>query len=157
MLHKTILMSIKPKYVEKILKGEKTAEFRRSMYSSIKKGDQVFIYSSSPQKALVGKFIIDEIINDTVENLWKLKGKEGCISYEEFMNYYDGISSGHCLVLKEIITFPAPIKLEELRSQIVNFRVPQSCRYLRPDEIEIFFKIPIASSSKKSLDTIIRY
>lgn len=132
-----ILMSIKPKYAEKILKGEKTAEFRRKMYSSIKKGDQAFIYSSSPQKALVGKFIIDEAISDTVENLWKLKGEEGCISYEEFMKYYDGTSSGYCLVLKEIIAFSAPIKLENLRMQIKNFKVPQSWRYLQSDELSV--------------------
>jgi predicted transcriptional regulator len=150
-------MSIKPKYVEKILTGEKTAEFRRSMYSSIKKGDQVFIYSSSPQKALVGKFIIDDIINDTVENLWKLKGKEGCISYGDFMDYYDGNSSGYCLVLKEITTFSTPIKLEELRTQIVNFIVPQSYRYLRPDEIETLKKITPDLYYQKSLDTILGY
>ncbi len=52
------------------------------------------------------------------------------------MNYYNGISSGHCLVLKEIITFSASIKLEDIRSQIANFSTPQSWRYLRPDEIE---------------------
>ena len=131
-----ILMSIKPKYAEKILKGEKTAEFRRRT-SSIKKGDQVFIYSSSPQKALVGKFIVNEVISDTVENLWNLKGEEGCISYEEFMKYYDGTSSGYCLVLKEIIAFSAPIKLEELRMQIKNFKVPQSWRYLQSDELSV--------------------
>ena len=130
-------MSIKPKYAEKILKGEKTAEFRRRICPAIKKGDQVFIYSSSPQKALVGKFIINEIVNDTVENLWKLKGEEGCISYEEFIKYYDGIYSGYCLILKEIIAFSTPIKLENLRMQIKNFKVPQSWRYLQSDELSV--------------------
>ena len=137
MSHKIILISIKPKYVEKILKGEKTVEFRRRT-SSIKKGDQVFIYSSSPQKALVGKFIVNEVISDTVENLWNLKGGEGCISYEEFLKYYDGINRGYCLTFKTVTLFSIPIKLETLRSHILNFRVPQSWRYLRTDEVKMF-------------------
>lgn len=137
MSHKIILISIKPKYVEKILKGEKTVEFRRRK-SSIKKGDQVFIYSSSPQKALVGKFIVNEVISDTVENLWNLKGEEGCISYEEFVKYYDGINLGYCLTFKTVTFFSIPIKLKTLRSHILNFRVPQSWRYLQTDEVKMF-------------------
>jgi predicted transcriptional regulator len=140
-------MSIKPKYVSKISIGEKTAEFRRFVPSSIQEGDQVFMYSSSPQKALVGKFIIDKIVKEKIENLWNMYGQKGGISYEDFKSYFVDTSFGFCLILKEISFFPSSIKLEDLQAQISNFTVPQSYRYLKPDEIEILNqKILIAKS-----------
>lgn len=43
-----ILLSIKPEYVEKIIKGEKLFEFRRTVPK--RKVDVVVIYSTFPEK-----------------------------------------------------------------------------------------------------------
>lgn len=64
-----VLLSIKPKYIEKIIKGNKRYEFRKSIFK--KSVDEVWIYATSPTKKIVGTFVIGEIIKDTPANLWK--------------------------------------------------------------------------------------
>ena len=51
----SILLSIKPEYVEKILKGEKRYEFRRKLCQ--KEVDKIYIYETSPVKKVVGEAV----------------------------------------------------------------------------------------------------
>ncbi len=50
-----VIFSIKPKYVERILSGEKKYEFRKRIWK--KQVDRVFIYASSPVKKIVASFV----------------------------------------------------------------------------------------------------
>lgn len=136
-----VLISIKPKYAKKIMDKEKTVEFRRSIPLSMKKGDKIFIYSSSPEKSLLGSCLIDEIDKDSIDNLWKKNKLNGGIDYTDFYSYYEGTSIGYGLVLTAVQSFSSPIPLGKLQSEISNFRVPQSYRYLRPEEIDILESI----------------
>ena len=56
-----VLLSIRPKYVEEIIKGNKRYEFRKSIFK--KNVDEVWIYATSPTKKIVGTFVIGKIID----------------------------------------------------------------------------------------------
>lgn len=58
-----LLMSIKPEFVKRILAGEKLYEFRKTIFKQ--NVDKVFIYSTDPDKKIVGYFEVGEIIRDT--------------------------------------------------------------------------------------------
>jgi len=54
-----VLLSIKPKYAEMILSGEKKYEFRRAIFK--KPGiSKVVIYASSPVSKVIGEFEITQ-------------------------------------------------------------------------------------------------
>ncbi len=51
-----VLLSIKPKYVEKAITGEKQYNFRKTIFRN-KNVREVYIYSTPPTKKIVGKFV----------------------------------------------------------------------------------------------------
>ena len=50
-----LLLSIRPEFVEKIISHEKKYEFRKRIFR--KNVDKIFIYSSSPEKKIIGYFV----------------------------------------------------------------------------------------------------
>ncbi|MBA2853834.1 putative transcriptional regulator [Methanococcus maripaludis] len=61
----TILLSIKPKYVEELLKSSK-----KSIFKKYDKNELVFIYSSYQVKRIVGTFSVRDIIENCPKILW---------------------------------------------------------------------------------------
>ena len=92
-----ILLSIKPEYASKIFSGEKTVELRR-VRTRITINDIVFVYVSSPTKALVGLFEVENIIQkridleSNIDNYWNLVHQKAGITSEDFYKYYQGAS-----------------------------------------------------------------
>lgn len=64
-----IILSVKSQFVEKILSKEKRYEFRKIIPREVEK---VFIYSSVPDKKIVGYFNYDVVIEDSPTNLWNM-------------------------------------------------------------------------------------
>ena len=56
---KPVLLSIKPEYVELIFSGAKTVELRRVVPRAVLPNSDLIIYSTSPQKSIVGKARIE--------------------------------------------------------------------------------------------------
>jgi len=139
-----LLLSIKPEYANKIFTGEKKVELRR-VRTRLKSDDLVFVYVTSPKKALVGLFEVDKVI--IVENLqekqqlnkfWKEVEKDAAISGDRFKTYYQGASLGVGIFIKNPDCFSQPITLPILRETLPNFNPPQSYRYLNTKEVNIF-------------------
>ncbi len=57
-----ILLSVHPKYADKIFERTKTVELLRVRPKLLEEGDLVLLYVSSPVQALVGAFKVDKII-----------------------------------------------------------------------------------------------
>jgi len=137
-----LLLSIKPVYAEKIFSGKKKVELRR-VRSRLNMGDLVFVYVSSPRKALVGSFEVDRIsqieikIPTDLNYFWEMVQVQAGITYEEFESYYKGASLGVGFFFTKIKIFASPIDLEQLREKIPEFRPPQSYRYLKESELNI--------------------
>ena len=131
-----VLMSIKPKFVEKIISKEKTYELRRSIFK--RNIINVVIYSSSPEKKIVGYFKSNEIIKDKPENIWaNLSDKLG-VNKKDFFDYFENKDEGFALKIDELEIFKNPIETDKLE----DFRAPQSFKYLNEEETEII-KTPI--------------
>lgn len=60
-LRRVLLPSIPPRFTDSILDGTKTIELRRTR-PRVAPGDPVLIYACSPVKAIVGSFVVEELI-----------------------------------------------------------------------------------------------
>ncbi|OQX79227.1 MAG: hypothetical protein B6D56_07470 [Candidatus Omnitrophica bacterium 4484_70.1] len=83
---KQIVMSVKPEYAFKIIKGEKKIEVRRC-FSYKWLNSIVWIYATSPLKSIVGKGIIRNIIEMSPSMAWNEFKKYIGINKEKFYNY----------------------------------------------------------------------
>jgi len=124
-----LLISVKPKFAEKIMSGEKTVELRKSAPSNLKKGNVILIYVTSPVKELWGYCQMDSIIKDTPTDLWKKVEKKAGVSETEFFEYFKNYENGYGLVIKNIQNIE-PIELEYLKLSINGFFPPQTYCYI---------------------------
>jgi predicted transcriptional regulator len=132
-----LLLSIHPEYAEKIFNGTKEVELRRICPRRINKGDSVLVYVSSPLKALVGGFEVDEIIEALPEMLWEnVKHKAG-ISRSQFDDYYSGTSLAYGIFLRDTWKLEQPITLDTLRDRWPNFKPPQGYHYISNDDVSL--------------------
>lgn len=122
-----VLLSIKPKYVEEIFKGNKKYEFRKSVFRFKEKLNLAYIYSTSPVKRIVGTFAIETIIEDHPKVLWeKFKDFSG-INESEFFSYFGDNEKGFAIEIGEINVFENPADPKIL---IPDFVPPQSFYYM---------------------------
>lgn len=98
-----ILLSIKPKYVERILEGTKKVEYRKVMPKC--KITHIIIYASAPISRVVAEASISEILSDKPSILWEKTFSIGGISNEEYYSYFTNREVAHAFVLDEIKKF----------------------------------------------------
>jgi len=123
-----VLLSIKPKYVKKIARGEKKYEFRKKIFKSSDIG-RIFIYSSSPEKRIIGSFRIRTILKEHPELLWDQVKEESGIEYEAYCKYFSGKTEGYAIQIDDLKLFPVPLDPKKIDP---CFTAPQSYQYL-PD------------------------
>lgn len=80
------IMSIRSSYANQIISGKKTVEIRRALVH-MKKGDKVAIYATLPVAKIIGFYIVNQVIYDKPEMIWKQYQKEMCISHDIFVEY----------------------------------------------------------------------
>ncbi|BAP87352.1 putative uncharacterized protein [Burkholderiales bacterium GJ-E10] len=126
------LISIRPEYAEKILAGEKRLEFRRVW--AARPVDVLAIYATAPVQRIVGLAWIEHVHHGSKTKLWEL-GKQhgGGIIRRKLFSYLSGRKEAVALVIGRHQRFADA--LDPRRVFDVNFRPPQSFRYLRPEEI----------------------
>ena len=132
-----LLLSIRPEYATKIFNQTKTVELRRVRPRLLNEGDRVVVYVSSPEKAVVGSFKVDNIVEKPVTELWEEVEKLAGISHEDFYDYYYGVRLGVGIFLKDIHRFSQPVELHRLRNKLPNLKPPQSFRYLTVNQFNI--------------------
>ncbi|MDO8725404.1 MAG: ASCH domain-containing protein [Candidatus Methanoperedens sp.] len=120
-----VLLSVKPKYAQKILDGEKKYEFRRAIF---KKQDieKVYIYSSSPVSKIVAAFEIEKILKDSPEKIWALCQKYAGISKKDFFDYFKNSNAAYAIGMENVEVFKTPINPFD---EFTNFKPPQSFYY----------------------------
>lgn len=124
-IKKSVLMSIKPEFAEKIFKGEKKYEFRRMIFKN-KEIDRVVVYASFPVMRVIGEFLIGDILEMDLDKLWKKTNKEAGISKELFMAYYRGKNKGYAIRISTVKRYEKPLVLQD----VSVIRPPQSFQYL---------------------------
>lgn len=133
----SLLLSLKPCYADLVFKGLKKAELRRRIVSHIKDRD-VFIYVSSPIMELRGGFRVGQLWSGSPEEVWSMVSKLTYLDKQNFDAYFKGQEVAYALEIQDVWEYENPVALSTLRSRFRNFVVPQSWRYVRPDEYRSF-------------------
>ena len=120
-----ILLSIKPKFVESIMNGEKRYEFRKTIFRN-RDIERAYIYSTSPVKKVVGSFFIGDIAEDYPVRLWERFHMFSGLSYKDFFNYFNKNRKGFAIHIKKVEQFDIPVDPWELNP---DFTPPQSFYY----------------------------
>ena len=121
-----VLLSIRPKYADLIMNGEKRYELRKSIFRR-EDIDKVYIYSTSPIKKVVGSFIIEDIIEEHPKRLWEKCREHSGLTEREFFRYFNGKKRGFAIKIKGLEKFNDPI---DPRDIFPNFVPPQSFYYV---------------------------
>ncbi len=124
MANRKVILSIKPKYAEAILTGEKTVELRRRPLN-LHQGDQVALYASYPVKAIIGAFTVKKVVTKKIVDLYDMIEAMACISSDEFSLYFAGTDTGCAIFIQGFTSISERIPLEAL-----GLKAPQSYRYV---------------------------
>lgn len=127
--HEVALLSIRPEYVRQIIDGTKKVEFRKKVFSKTVK--KVVVYSSSPQKRIVGFFNVTKITAKTPLEVWNIYNSIGGIKKEKFEDYYKGKKIAYAIEINNFRSFSVPLNPQEIDA---SFRPPQSFCYV--DNVE---------------------
>lgn len=136
----SLLLSLKPRYADLVFEGLKTAELRRNL-TSLLENREVYIYVSSPVCALRGGFRIGQIWCGSPEEVWSIVSGLASVEKQEFDAYYAGKAIAYALEITSVWEYEEPVGLSELRNWFPNFVVPQSWRYIRPEETPVFHRL----------------
>ncbi len=126
---KKILLSVKPRFVDKILSGEKKYEFRKRVPLDTS-NCHVLIYKTHPDKIVVAEFVIGEIMCATPQEIWLRTYKEAGLSFDEFKKYYDGKIIAYAYKITDLHEFTIPRNLAEYGLK----RAPQDFCYVEDSE-----------------------
>lgn len=142
---KTIVLSIKPKYVDLILAGTKTVEFRRAW--AAEKVDRIALYASAPIQKIVGIAQVSEVVSATPTQLWDYcKKRGGGLTKSELFSYMDGRVKGFAVLLNKVSQFDQGV----LPSRVITeFSPPQSFRYMTAAEVRKLEKIAMQSRPRR--------
>lgn len=125
---KEIVISIKPAYAHAILSGAKLVELRRRFPVNVSSDTKVLIYSSSPEKALIGECRINKVVKAKTDELWKMTCRDAMISWDKFNQYFEGREEGYGIYVHSPKLYERPISLNRLR-EMYDFVPPQSFVY----------------------------
>ena len=119
-----MLLSIKPEYVNKIISGKKTYEFRK--FHCREGIDTIVIYATAPMKKVIGEVALVGIIEGDVEYVWHATRGFGGILKRDYKKYYQEREVAIAYQLGEVTVYEEPMRLEDLGLDYV----PQSFAYI---------------------------
>lgn len=122
----SVLLSIRPEFVEKIFAGLKRYEFRRVIFKS-KNVSKVVVYASHPVQRVVGEFEVGGILALDRRQLWRQTRQFAGIAKAYFDDYFADKETAYAIRIKSARRYPNPIKLDSL---FPSARPPQSFMYL---------------------------
>ncbi len=140
----SILMSIHPKYVEKlfnlpllnykegdIIPLKRTEIRKRFKRKSIK---YIYVYATSPISKIVGVLTIGDVYTDYPHELWQYhKSLQYEIDYVDFMEYLNEHKLASAIIFKGCSVFEKLLDPEDI---VEKWDAPQNYRYLNSDELK---------------------
>lgn len=92
--------------------------------------DRVYVYTSKPICRIVGYFTIDEVIENSPSNVWKITYRSSGISKEYFDAYFKNSHTAYAIKIGKAVKLDTPI---DPKSVLDNFYVPQNFMYMDVD------------------------
>ena len=135
-----LIISLKPCYADLVFEGLKKVELRRRIASQISDRD-VFIYVSSPIRELRGGFRVGQVWEGSPEDVWSIVAELATLDRREFDAYFQGQTVAYALEVTNVWEYQRPVALSWLRNRFDDFVVPQSWRYAKTEEHEVFQKM----------------
>lgn len=133
-----ILISIKPNYINEILVGSKIVELRKRVGRLFTPNNEIYLYSSSPVKALVGKATIKKVVRKELASLHQIKDeilKDACITEYSFDEYFKKSKFCYMIYFGEITLIKHPLDINFMRN--IGVTPPQSFCYLQDNTWDI--------------------
>jgi predicted transcriptional regulator len=121
-----VILSIKPRFANKIFSGEKTFEFRKAIFKE-PGVDTVLVYASAPISKIIGEFKIEEIYHESVISLWLKTSRGAGISEDYFNEYFKGRDNGYAIKIKSTKMY----KSYQCIKKDFGLHPPQSFAYYR--------------------------
>jgi predicted transcriptional regulator len=106
----SLLLSVKPEFAERLLRGEKTIEIRRRFHPRWR-GSRIAIYASSPERALVGEATIGTVKAASPEEIWDRYGDQMGCSRNEFLAYAGEKEEVFAIQLGEVTPYASRMPL----------------------------------------------
>ena len=132
-----LLLSLKPRYADLVFGGRKRVELRRRSLKRMR-GRDAFVYATTPVRMLRGGFRIGKVWTGTPEEIWSVVSDDVGVEKPEFDAYYAGRELASALEVTDVWEYEHPVELSVLKGKLRNFVVPQSWRYVKPEESEFF-------------------
>ncbi len=128
-----IILSIKPKWAEKIYSGEKKIEWRKTCPSTVNEGAKVYIYETAPICKVTGRFTYIGSTKVDAKNLDlsyeftydSICVRAGCVKPEDLLKYQGNRASLKGWKIYTFEKFSEPKTLKEFGLK----RPPQSWCY----------------------------
>lgn len=123
----TILLSIKPEYVERIFNGSKKYEFRKRLPQE--KIEKLVVYSTDPVQRVVGEVEVLGTLTMKPTSLWEATKSVAGISRMKYREYFKGCAAASAFQLGQTQRYEMPKTLKEIGVK----NAPQSFVYLKID------------------------
>ncbi|KAF5061469.1 hypothetical protein DSECCO2_314980 [anaerobic digester metagenome] len=121
-----VILSIRPKHIRKIINGTKRYEFRKVMFKD-RSVCEIYVYSTSPVKRIIGRFKVGKIFEDRPENLWEQLREYSGLTQKDFYAYFSEKDKGYAIEIINFELFEEPIDPKKLNP---TFVAPQSFQYI---------------------------
>lgn len=118
-------MPIKPKFVDKIVSGNKKYEYRK-IKAKKKNVDKMLIYSTSPVMKVVAEVDIKDILEKDPSTLWEITKNKSGITKDFYNEYFENRKMAIAYKLGKVKVYDKPLDLSDLG---INY-IPQSFIYL---------------------------
>lgn len=133
-MSKAVMISIRPKWVEKIANGEKTIEVRKTR-PKLDTPFKCYVYCTQSGVALgawgkhgkvIGEFTCDRIFpinvfdNGGIQNWFFEHMERSCLTYEELAGYIGNGRTGHGWHISDLRIYDQPRELTEFRKSCPN-------------------------------------
>lgn len=126
---KSILLSVKPEYVEKILDGIKQYEFRKHLATT--NVHYIYLYSTYPVMKVVAKVEVIGTLQASPTALWEKTKWAAGISRQNYRLYFSGCRTAYAYKLGTVQKFDPPKTLYDFGITTP----PQSFVYVHGDNI----------------------
>ena len=120
-----VILSIRPIFCKMIFDGQKVYEYRKRVFKRTDI-DRIYIYASKPICRIVGYFTIDNVIENSPNNVWKMTYRGSGISKEYFDAYFKNCNMAYAIKIGEAVKLDTPIDPKKL---IKDFHAPQNFIY----------------------------
>ncbi|PZO76104.1 MAG: hypothetical protein DI629_16485 [Mesorhizobium amorphae] len=136
----SLLISIKTKFADKILSGEKTIEVRKQFPPMNSFDGRMLVYSSGSAKSLVALVEVESVTRLPVASFWNAYGAQTALSAQEIDLYFGSATEGCAVRIKSVLPLARTVSYSELKD-VWGIAPPQSYRYISPTDLSSLVQV----------------